>query len=902
MDIKVTKIADGAELALSSFTAARHPAESCGHNGLPLTPNSIAILGQAQVLKALNHDNCCTFLDCVRGKHERIIVVSEYFQNSLLTQIKSGQEMRDILGMAGQVLQGLTFIHDQHMVHTTLEPRNILFTQSGRVKLFETGLGHMTHYGACVEFPIFNPRFTAPEIFVHGSTYEAAKLEMIKELDPESSPDVVESLNAIKEAPKPPYDARCDIWSLGMVVACASLKLSSPWADLKISQLVRKLLSFQEYQGNILERVARENNAVDRLGEMSEEVKTFINACLRVSVDERPTAKALLEMLRLDSVPGSNCNSFPTMGLRSLDLKFKRKTLDELVNEEDEEPIDLLSIQEAYYLWKLAGGDIFGELAKHGLMVTRPPILSLPKLVLLEGHIEGERKERSTLYDPLVIPLSLNQLKTCLTDVSKEDCYPLLMNNIATSKPGIEEVAQIDVMDGTASLPILIKESDVRYQFKRIILYRRLLQSYPYLRPVLLNEAKIDSLPLYRSYIWAALLGIDYDTVAFYEQFDKDTWTPTDRQIEVDIPRCHQYDNLLASPAGHRKFKRILKAWVAANPQYVYWQGLDSLCAPFLYLNFNDEALAFACLSSFIPKYLYGMFQNNNAPVIQEYLAKLSHIQAFHDAELFNHLDSIGFIPDLYAIPWILTMFAHVFPLNNIFHLWDKLLLGNSAFPLCIGLAVLYQMRERLLQAEFNDCILLFSDLPAIDIEKCVKDSIHIFSTTPTSISYRKYGFPAKGVRRRTSSSSSLSSYDVIEEPLNIASITLAQQKAEKIPRLSGWDLLQLLGIEPSSNKVEVLVIDSRSSEEYRLGTLPESVHLPPNQAFDGDNLSATAESQLQGRKGKVVCVVGSLHTEGETIAFAEKLLIHNINRLCVLHNGMEIFRSRSGVLRVPNT
>ena len=63
----------------------------------------------------------------------------------------------------------------------------------------------------------------------------------------------------------------------------------------------------------------------------------------------------------------------------------------------------------------------------------------------------------------------------------------------------------------------------------------------------------------------------------------------------------------MASAEGHRKFKRVLKAWVATNPQYVYWQGLDSLCAPFLYLNFNDEALAFACLQAFIPKYLLGM-------------------------------------------------------------------------------------------------------------------------------------------------------------------------------------------------------------------------------------------------------------------------------------------------------
>ena len=60
-------------------------------------------------------------------------------------------------------------------------------------------------------------------------------------------------------------------------------------------------------------------------------------------------------------------------------------------------------------------------------------------------------------------------------------------------------------------------------------------------------------------------------------------------QIEVDIPRCHQYVDLLASPEGHAKFKRILKAWVNQNEQYVYWQGLDSLTAPFLLLHFNDE-------------------------------------------------------------------------------------------------------------------------------------------------------------------------------------------------------------------------------------------------------------------------------------------------------------------------
>jgi hypothetical protein len=31
---------------------------------------------------------------------------------------------------------------------------------------------------------------------------------------------------------------------------------------------------------------------------------------------------------------------------------------------------------------------------------------------------------------------------------------------------------------------------------------------------------------------------------------------------------------------------------------------------------------------------------------------------AFHHPDLSNRLETIGFIPDLYAIPWFLTVFA----------------------------------------------------------------------------------------------------------------------------------------------------------------------------------------------------------------------------------------------------
>jgi TBC domain-containing protein kinase-like protein len=108
----------------------------------------------------------------------------------------------------------------------------------------------------------------------------------------------------------------------------------------------------------------------------------------------------------------------------------------------------------------------------------------------------------------------------------------------------------------------------------------------------------------------------------------------------------------------------------------VYWQGLDSLCAPFVHLNFNNEALAYASLTAFIPKYLNNFFLKDNSLIINgkrnaghcrksitaccliEYLAVFSHLIAFHHPDLSNRLETIGFIPDLYAIPWFLTVFA----------------------------------------------------------------------------------------------------------------------------------------------------------------------------------------------------------------------------------------------------
>lgn len=63
----------------------------------------------------------------------------------------------------------------------------------------------------------------------------------------------------------------------------------------------------------------------------------------------------------------------------------------------------------------------------------------------------------------------------------------------------------------------------------------------------------------------------------------------SDRQLEVDIPRCHQYDSYMTTPAIQESLRKVLKGWqiVTESQHFVYWQGCDSLATPFLLANMS---------------------------------------------------------------------------------------------------------------------------------------------------------------------------------------------------------------------------------------------------------------------------------------------------------------------------
>ncbi|KAH9489035.1 hypothetical protein Btru_039677 [Bulinus truncatus] len=838
-----------ADFGVRTFYAASHPNDKCGPNGLPLTPNSIKILGRFQYLTTLYHPQLCQYIDISKTKHECMIVISEHHKSTLREKLNNGHGLSEsqVVHLGFQILEGLTFLHERNIVHRNISIDNILLDKQGNVKLSEYGLYYMTDYGADVSFPIGLPNYVAPEVLCAGP------------------------LKVDEDSDMFPLDHLCH--------------------DASIAE---------------------------KLQGISKDMRDLLRFCLTVSSSKRATSAELKQhqifrLERENAVAYKKEYDVFTTKVRSAALELP--TYEETIaNEFSDDHLSQRSMQEVYYLWRLAGGDLDAALRKAGMSKTRPPIHLLPCYGILDGDVFGQDRDNAELLNNTVITLSQEQLRFRLREISPTSYYPLLEDELKNSENQLPSSPSYGDLSNSATLPLVIREKDIEYQFHRIILFERLLNAYPFKRPYVWREARIDIPPLVRAHVWAAILEVEGDIEGWYTSIDKETPTATDRQIEVDIPRCHQYHELLSSPTAHAKFKRVLKAWVLSNPQYVYWQGLDSLCAPFLALSFNNEALAFACLSAFIPKYLHKFFLRDNSAVIQEYLAVFSHLIAFHDPELSNHLDGIGFIPDLYAIPWFLTMYAHVFPLHKIVHLWDTLLLGNSSFPLCIGVAILQQLRDRLLSFGFNECILLFSDMPEIDIERCVQDSIKIFCSTPKSATYRQHARPLKPKNSTERPNISYYSKDYHEQPqtdLSMEPISLEELKSEKYPRISAEDLIELGELAGSAysrsptkkrqnSKPMILILDVRHHEEYKRGTLQGSINIPFQTAFspEGDLNPCPAVQILNSRRNQVIVVVGN---RGRFAAnFANELVRLGYSRVCVLHKGIDIFRTTDFLIIPP--
>ncbi|KAG5508678.1 hypothetical protein JIQ42_08466 [Leishmania sp. Namibia] len=239
--------------------------------------------------------------------------------------------------------------------------------------------------------------------------------------------------------------------------------------------------------------------------------------------------------------------------------------------------------------------------------------------------------------------------------------------------------------------------------------------------------------------------------------------TPHDRQLSVDIPRCHAYHPLLSSSSGSAQLQRILRAWLYLHPGYAYWQGLDSVCAVLLTVSNRDEALVLAQLNAIVDRFIAhdedgekpraseggsslgssragvaaAAMRPAKKPTMAEQLHRLVVVLRYCDPLLAHYLfDVLSCTPELYAISWLLTLFSHSLPARKVYALWDLLFVeDNIACLVLLCAVVIIHRREVLLSADFSGCLAAFSSgSSAMNVAATVGDTRWLMTAVPPSV------------------------------------------------------------------------------------------------------------------------------------------------------------------------
>jgi len=246
------------------------------------------------------------------------------------------------------------------------------------------------------------------------------------------------------------------------------------------------------------------------------------------------------------------------------------------------------------------------------------------------------------------------------------------------------------------------------------------------------EQRKYETDGTLRGRIWKILLRVrQLDSAKYVEMVEKGP-ASLYQKIRNDTFRTFKTSQEFKKRVPEEKLIRILNAFVHSlglSTKLSYVQGLNVICAPFLYV--MPEVDAFYAFSQFVkvncPIYFSAGIEGafTGIQLVDEILKLV-------DPELYLYLISKSLKALVYAMPPVLSFSAATPPLHELLRLWDFLLAFGVHLNIVCVVAQIVCIREELLAEEQPNKLL--RTLPLIDSNLIITVAVQLVRQLPEEL------------------------------------------------------------------------------------------------------------------------------------------------------------------------
>lgn len=192
------------------------------------------------------------------------------------------------------------------------------------------------------------------------------------------------------------------------------------------------------------------------------------------------------------------------------------------------------------------------------------------------------------------------------------------------------------------------------------------------------------------------------------------------RLINGDIERTRVQESIYMDSFKDYVFKFII--YFINQNNITYKQGLNEIIGPFILLKHKLElslSRIYKLFVCFVDKFLTNYFIESEFFSLESTFSLINLLLRYHDTVLFHRFEHSLIFPELYATPWIITMFSNKCSLNVTYYLWDRLILfDDNLFLLFFITALLIINKDKFFGIDNSIVLSVLSQLHFETIEE----------------------------------------------------------------------------------------------------------------------------------------------------------------------------------------